>query len=156
MTMQIGELARRFALNPKTIRFYEEIGLLPRPKRTGSGYRQYDEAAVSALAFIQRAKLLGLSLEDIRDILAAHAHGEQPCARVLALVEAEISRIDQHIAHLASFRADLAALRATWSALAKPSTDPGCLCPIIERQTDVGAQPALEPLQRRAEATTAR
>ena len=62
--MQIGDLAKHFDLNPKTIRYYEEIGLLPDPARTESGYRQYDGQAVSRLGFIQRAKLLGLSLEN--------------------------------------------------------------------------------------------
>lgn len=102
--MQVGELAGRFDLNPKTICYDEEIGLLPPPHRTASSYRRYDEAALSTVAFIPRAKLLDLSLLDIRDILAACAHGEQPCARVLALVDAEIARIGRLLGQLTSVR----------------------------------------------------
>jgi DNA-binding transcriptional MerR regulator len=68
--MRIGELATRFGLNPKTIRYYEEIGLLPRAERSDSGYRLYDEHDVERLGFIRRAKTLGLSLDEIRDILS--------------------------------------------------------------------------------------
>src|SRR5258708_32647874 len=84
--MRIGELAARFGLNPKTIRYYEEIGLLKRAGRSESGYRLYGKPDVERLGFIRRAKTLSLSLDEIRDILSAQEEGSPPsvhgCARV--------------------------------------------------------------------------
>jgi DNA-binding transcriptional MerR regulator len=159
MAMQIGELASRFGLNPKTIRYYEEIGLLPRPQRTTAGYRRYDEATVSRLGFILRAKLLGLSLEDIRDVLAIHERGERPCDRVVTLIDTERARIDHRIEELEGLRAELTALRGRWSDEAMPHPEAACLCPIIEEQTAVAARPteerSPEPARRRGRATAA-
>lgn len=139
--MHIGQLAEQFGLNPKTLRYYEAIGLLPPPRRTESGYRVYDAAAAQRLGFIQRAKLLGLSLADIGEIIAAQSRGEQPCARVLALVTTEIADIDRRIAELKTFRAELAALHAAWSDTTARRNDSACLCPIIETQAEVDAPP---------------
>lgn len=158
--MQIGDVAKHFDLNPKTIRYYEGIGLLPEPVRTESGYRQYDDEAVSRLGFIQRAKLLGLSLENIRDILAVHEHGEQPCEQVLSLIDAEIAGIEMRIRELKAFRTDLTALRVRWSDEATRHGEEACLCPIIEEQSEVADHPALDlplaPAKRRGRATAAR
>jgi len=158
--MQIGDLAKHFDLNPKTIRYYEAIGLLPAPARTESGYRQYDGEAVSRLGFIQRAKLLGLSLENIRDILAVHEHGEQPCEHVLSLIDAEIIGIEKRIRELKAFRADLMTLREQWSDEAMRRGETACLCPIIEEQVEVAEHPAIDlplaPANRRGKATAAR
>jgi DNA-binding transcriptional MerR regulator len=142
--MQIGAFAKRFNLNPKTIRYYEAIDLLPAPARTASGYRHYDEAAAARLGFIQRAKLLGLSLDDVRDILAIRERGEQPCARVLALVDAELALLDQRIQELTALRADLTALRRQWAAEPNPAASAACLCPLIEEQTTVNVHPVPE------------
>jgi DNA-binding transcriptional MerR regulator len=139
--MQIGTLAKRSSLNPKTIRYYEEIGLLPHPKRTASGYRQYDETALSQLEFIQRAKLVGLSLEDIREVLAIRERGDQPCDRVLSLIDSELAHIDQRIGEMQRLRAQLASLREHWSEEATHRAETTCLCPIIEEQTSIATRP---------------
>jgi len=142
--MRIGELAARFGLNPKTIRYYEEIGLLPRADRSGSGYRRYDKRDVERLGFIRRAKTLGLSLDEIRDILSVQQEGSPPCGQVLDLIDTKISAIDRRMAELQAFRTELATLRATWSDegenLRRGAT-PMCICPIIEQQTEVEAHP---------------
>ncbi len=142
--MRIGELATRFGLNPKTIRYYEEIGLLPRAERSDSGYRLYDEHEVERLGFIRRAKTLGLSLDEIRDILTVQAEGELPCEQVLDLIDMKIRAIDQRIADLVAFRTELATLRATWTdevTSAQRAATPACICPIIEQQAEVEAHP---------------
>jgi DNA-binding transcriptional MerR regulator len=142
--MRIGELAARLQLNPKTIRYYEEIGLLPRADRSTSGYRRYDERDVERLGFIRRAKTLGLSLDEIRDILSVQAGGEPPCGQVLDLIDVKISAIDQRIAELQTFRTELASLRTTWTdkaTSAKLAATPTCICPIIEQQTEVEEHP---------------
>src|SRR3546814_457103 len=80
--MRIGELAARLAINTKTIRYYEGIGLLPPPDRTASGYRAYDEDDVERLTFIKTAQRLGITLDEIREILAFRERGERPCEYV--------------------------------------------------------------------------
>ncbi len=142
--LRIGELAARFGLNPKTIRYYEEIGLLPRADRSDSGYRLYDERDAERLGFIRRAKTLGLSLDEIRDILSVQAEGSPPCDQVLDLLDLKISAIDQRMAELQAFRADLATLRVAWTDENKRvqrGTTSACICPIIEQQTEVEDHP---------------
>lgn len=67
--LQVGEVSRRLGLNPQTLYFYERIGLMPSPQRTAAGYRLYDQPALDRLTFITQAKALGLSLDDIKDLL---------------------------------------------------------------------------------------
>jgi DNA-binding transcriptional MerR regulator len=140
--MHIGELAARFGLNSKTIRYYEEIGLLPRADRSESGYRRYDERDVEHLGFIRRAKTLGLSLGEIRNILSVQEEGSLPCGQVLDLIDLKISAITQRMAELEAFRTELTTLRAAWTdegeSLRRGAT-PACICPIIEQQTEVEA-----------------
>jgi MerR family Zn(II)-responsive transcriptional regulator of zntA len=142
--MRIGELAVRFGLNPKTLRYYEEIGLLPRADRSDSGYRLYDEQDAERLGFIRRAKTLGLSLDEIRDILSVQAEGEPPCGQVLGLIDRKISAINRRMAELQEFRAELATLRAAWTdedERVRYAAPPACICPIIEQQTEVEDHP---------------
>jgi DNA-binding transcriptional MerR regulator len=142
--MRIGELAAHFGLNPKTIRYYEEIGLLPRADRSDSGYRLYEERDVERLGFIRRAKTLGLSLDEIRDILSLQQEGSPPCGQVLGLIDMKISAIEQRIAELQAFRAELVTLRAAWTDEGESfrrGAVPACICPIIEQQTEVEAHP---------------
>ena len=84
--MLISEVARRSDVPAKTLRYYEEIGLL-RPERTPSGYREYDERVFDRLAFIRSAQALGLSLAEIRGIVTLRDNGEAPCAHVTQLLE---------------------------------------------------------------------
>ena len=77
--MLIGELAKKMGVNPKTIRFYEEIGLMPAPDRTPSGYRQFSNDDLERLRFIRSAQRLNLRLPEIQEILAFRERGEQPC-----------------------------------------------------------------------------
>jgi DNA-binding transcriptional MerR regulator len=142
--MRIGELAARFGLNPKTIRYYEAIGLLPRVDRSESGYRLYTRHDVERLSFIRRAKMLGLSLDEIRDILSVQQSGSPLCGQVLDLIDLKISAIDQRIADLQAFRADLATRRSAWTdenERARRAAPLACICPIIEQQTEVEDHP---------------
>jgi DNA-binding transcriptional MerR regulator len=102
--MRIGELAARLGLNPRTIRFYEEIGVLPEPERRPSGYREYEEADEERLRFIRSAQSLGLSLDDIREILALKDRGEAPCPYVREVIDREASAIDERIRELQHVR----------------------------------------------------
>lgn len=129
-TLTIGRLARSAGVGVETIRFYEREGLLPEPARTASGYRQYPRDTVDRLGFIRRAKRLGFSLGEIRELLAlAHADGER--ARVKALAERKLAVIERRIEELARMRAALAELTQQCSG-----HGPVEGCPIIEALAD--------------------
>jgi DNA-binding transcriptional MerR regulator len=102
--MRIGEVADRLGLNPRTIRYYEAIGLLPEPERTASGYRVYDESTEDVLVFIKSAQCLGITLDEVREILAFRERGEEPCAYVRAVLRREVAEIDRRIDELQQLR----------------------------------------------------
>ncbi len=110
--MRIGELADRFGINPKTIRFYESVGLLPEPDRTSSGYRQYSGIDVDRLTFIKTAQRLGMTLDEIREILAFRDRGQPPCGYVRAVLNQQVAELDQRIVESARLREELVALRS--------------------------------------------
>ncbi len=141
---RIGELAAELGLNPRTIRYYEAIGLLPAPRRTPAGYRLYDAADRERLRFITKAKAIGLTLEEIGEILALRREGQPPCEHVLALVDRKLAAVDRQMRALAEFRQALVALR---EGAAEARTAEACVCGIIERH-EPSAAPNL-PLERR-------
>lgn len=108
--LRIGEVAEQVGVNPKTIRHYEDIGLIPEPDRRPSGYRVYGAEDVERIAFIKRAQRFGLSLDEIREVLAYREQGEPPCAFVLSAVSRHAEEVDQRIAELTQLRAELAGL----------------------------------------------
>lgn len=138
--LHIGKLAAQLGLNPKTIRYYEDIGLLPAPRRTASGYRMYDASDRERLCFIVKAKAIGLTLEEIREILALRQKGERPCRHVLHLVDQKVAAVDRQLRTLAEFRRELLGLRGE---AARAVTEDGGICHIIEHR-ELG-QPS-EPL----------
>ncbi|ACZ40387.1 heavy metal-responsive transcriptional regulator [Sphaerobacter thermophilus] len=128
--MRIGELAAELGLNPKTLRYYEAIGLLPAPRRTPAGYRLYSDTDRERLRFILKARAVGLTLEEIREVLAVRGDGRRPCEHVLTLLDRKLAAVDEQLRALAEFRAELLTLRDT--AAGAMSTD-SCVCGIIER-----------------------
>jgi MerR family mercuric resistance operon transcriptional regulator len=125
--LRIGELSRRTGCNIETIRYYERIGLLPRPDRRGR-YRQYDAAGVSSLAFIRRARDLGFTLDEIRQLLrlAAGGGGGGACAEARDLAATHLSDVRKRIADLKSMERALAAAVRQCDAGDEPA------CPLIE------------------------
>ncbi|MFD5700266.1 heavy metal-responsive transcriptional regulator [Streptomyces lasiicapitis] len=105
--MRIGELATRSGLTTKTIRFYEQAGLVPEPPRTSGGYRDYPLAAEARLAFIRDAQHAGLTLAEIRGILALRDSGEAPCGHVTDLIDEHLEEINRRMAELRKTRAAL-------------------------------------------------
>ncbi len=136
--LTIGQLAQRTGFSTKTIRYYEAVGLLPAPRRRPSGYRIYDDAASGRLAFISRSKWLGLSLEEIRGVLALHDAGTEPCEHVRGLIELQIRRVDDALDQLSEFRRQLGALRR--SARRLRAGGAAAVCRIVEHAAiDVSA-----------------
>ena len=105
----IGELARELHLNPKTIRYYEEVGLLSKPRRSASGYRLYSGYETERLRLVMRAKLLGLSLAEIKELVefAIDGHCNSLEQRLLSLVETKLGEIDQKLQDLITLKQEL-------------------------------------------------
>src|SRR2546428_5470738 len=98
--MQIGEVEGRSGVSAKTIRYYEEIGVLGSPARTPSGYRVYGPAVLGRLRFIRAAQAVGLKLGEIREIVGMRDSGRTPCAHVADLIGQRATEIDAQIAGL--------------------------------------------------------
>lgn len=133
--MRIGQLADQLGLNPKTIRYYESIGLLADPGRTPSGYRIYSDDDLERLTFIKTAQRLGITLDEIREILAFRDRGDQPCGYVRDVLRRQVDEIDERIAELRQLRRELVTLDDIADQL--PDPGPG-QCRLIEhvRQHD--------------------
>jgi DNA-binding transcriptional MerR regulator len=127
--MRIGELAERQGVTTKAIRFYESIGLLPDPERTPSGYRAYGEVDAERLAFIKTAQRLGLSLDEIKEIIAFRDRGEQPCGYVADVLRRQVSDLDRRIREMRALRDELEHLEARASGGEGPAST---YCAVIE------------------------
>jgi MerR family transcriptional regulator, copper efflux regulator len=133
--MRIGELATVSGVTAKTIRYYEDIGVLDPPARTPSGYRQYTSEATNRLAFIRSAQAVGLSLGEIRGIVALRDRGTTPCGHVLDLITARAADLDRRISELQRLRAELGRLEARAQHLDPADCDPRRVCHLIGPNT---------------------
>ncbi len=113
--LKIGELAHLSGLSVKTIRYYEDIGLLaPTVERSSSGYRLFQSQVLNRLAFIKRAQSLGLSLQEIKPLLALHDRGELPCPEVKEQLQKKISAIASVMEALKTQQAELQSILKVW------------------------------------------
>ena len=115
--MLIGEVAQRSGVTAKTLRFYEDRGLLPDPGRTQSGYRDYAQEAVDRVSFIKEAQAAGLTLTQIKEILVIRDDGEPPCEHVTELVDQRLAEVEQRLRELRQLRTQLQDLAARAAAL---------------------------------------
>lgn len=122
MGITVKQVAERVGLPSRTIRYYDRIGLVPAEQRSAAGYRLYSVADEGRLRFIQQAKTLGLSLEEIRGLLAAAEGGcGETLPELARLLERKIVEIDERISELNAFRDQLADYAAGKSAFANPN-----------------------------------
>ena len=135
----IGELSDRVGVSAHTIRYYERLGLLELPKRTESGYRIYGEENEERLRFIQKAKRFGLSLDEIKQLIAIRTERKPPCASLKKMVEQHLNNLDCQITEMMSLRQELASRYKDISKLLpNDSTMPteeicqGKICGLIE------------------------
>ena len=105
--MNIGEAAKASGVSPKMIRHYEVVGLVPVPKRTESGYRQYDDNEVHTLRFIRQARDLGFSIHEIGELLSLWHNRKRPSRLVKALAEVHIQALEQKAQELLAMKATL-------------------------------------------------
>lgn len=125
--LPIGELSRLTECNVETIRYYERIGLLPRPSRTQGGRRAYGEADVGRLRFVRRSRELGFTLDDVRELLSMVDAGRQSCAEVRTIATGHLERVREKIAALRRLERALADMVACCSNTPAPD------CELIER-----------------------
>lgn len=107
MNILIGELARRTGVKVPTIRYYEQIGLLPAPARSEGRQRRYAASQIARLNFIRHARELGFEVEAIRELLAMSERPEQSCADADRIARRHLEEVDWRIAQLATLRAEL-------------------------------------------------
>ncbi|MBD0710485.1 MULTISPECIES: heavy metal-responsive transcriptional regulator [unclassified Streptomyces] len=129
--MRIGDLAAASGVTAKTLRFYEQSGLLPAPPRTPGGYRDYPGEAVARLAFIRDAQGAGLTLAEIRSVLVLRDGGQAPCAQVTALVDRRLVEIDRRLAELSETREALRLLARRAAAVDPAGCAEGDICTIL-------------------------
>src|SRR6516165_2932211 len=110
--MTIGQLARQARVNRETVRYYERRRLLSRPSRSVSGYRVFSDDAVRRLRFIRHAKMLGFSLNEIRELLTLRVSSVGACDRVRARALTKIADIDHKIRSLQQMKSTLTQLAA--------------------------------------------
>ncbi|MDH6244025.1 heavy metal-responsive transcriptional regulator [Mycobacterium sp. OTB74] len=139
--MKIGELAQLGATTAKTIRFYEQEGLLPEPARTASGYRDYDPQTVDRLNFIARAQAAGLSLREVRQVLAIADRGEQPCGHVVQVLAERLDQVQARITELQGLEQHLSAL-LDYARQATPREEAE-VCWILESNPAATAAPSV-------------
>ena len=125
--MKIGELAQRAGVGIDTVRYYERQGLLPMPARLASGYRSYDATDVSRLRFVRRAKALGFTLIEIRELLALSGRREDDMGGLKAAATGKLADVETRLAELTRIRDGLHALVAVC-----PGHGALEQCPILE------------------------
>jgi MerR family copper efflux transcriptional regulator len=126
-SLSIGKVARRAGIGVETIRFYEREGLLAAPARRDSGYRLYTEGVIGRIRFIRRAKELGFSLKEIKELLQLRRTSSSTCEDIREKAEAKITNVETKIAMLKKMKQALTEL----SAACKGRTSVG-ECPILE------------------------
>jgi Cu(I)-responsive transcriptional regulator len=129
--MNIGEVAKRAGLPAKTIRYYEDIGLI-QPLRSENGYRRFRESDLHKLAFLGRARALGFSIEDCRNLLTLYEDRSRASADVKDIAKEHLNRIDEKLSELQEMRATLAGLVSACAGDDRPD------CPIL---ADLAAKP---------------
>ncbi len=127
----IGRIADQSHVPVKTIRYYEDLGLVKASGRTEGGFRQFSSDVLARLAFIKRAQNLGLSLQEIAEILKVYDQGQLPCGEIKKRLEDKLLEIDRRVEQLKVLQTELKGLLSGWETA--PVEQNGSICPILER-----------------------
>ncbi|MEA5569022.1 heavy metal-responsive transcriptional regulator [Anabaena sp. UHCC 0399] len=127
----IGLVAKESSVPIKTIRYYEELGLLKSSGRTEGGFRLFKADVLARLHFIKRAQSLGLTLSEIKEFLQVHDAGSLPCEHIKTKLEDQVKDIDEQIQQLLILKQELEGLLSGWEI--KPDNAHTTICPIIEK-----------------------
>ncbi len=129
--LQIGSVADRSNVPIKTIRYYEEIGLLKSSGRTEGKFRLFAPEVVKRIGFIKRLQKLGLSLQEIAEILQIYDRGLTPCEEIEHRLKHQIQEIDRHIVELTTLRGEISHLLKDWIPVQE--LEVGKICPILQK-----------------------
>ena len=128
----IGSVAKESGVPIKTIRYYEELGLLKASSRTEGNFRLFNSDVLTRLNFIKRAQSLGLSLSEIKEFLDVHDGGDLPCEHIKGKLQDKMTAIDEQIRQLRILKLELQGLLSTEETI--PETSSNTICPIIEQR----------------------
>ena len=123
--LTIAKLAEASGVHLETVRYYERIGLMPKPSRTASNYRSYGPEHVERLSFIRRAREIGFSIGEIKELLVLAEPGRASCTEVQTLTAAHLGKVRAKIADLSKLEAILA------GALERCLVEPAPACPVL-------------------------
>lgn len=129
---QINELSKHANVSPKTIRYYEDVGLLASPARASNNYRLYDERDVERLRFIRSARSLDFSIEEIAQVLSTLDRHETPCNHVVELLRKHLGEIEARIRDLERLREELTHLYEIGKDLPEDIQMQSCVCHLIK------------------------
>ena len=129
--MRISELAGQTGTTTKTLRFYEDAGVMPEPTRTPNGYRTYDDSAVTRIRFIKAGQGVGLTLAELRNLLTIRDDGRAPCSAAIELLDTQLDDITSRIRELQAMKRDLSQLRDRALELDPADCTPESVCHII-------------------------
>jgi len=139
--LTIGTVAARAGVRTKVIRFYEARGIVAPPPRGANGYRRYPPEAVSLLRFIKQAQGLGLTLAEIREIVAIRRGGRPPCGHVYRLLQDKAAELDRKLEDLLQLRRKIRRSLAAWG---RRGAGRGTVCAHIEARTVADGRAALK------------
>ncbi|MGB7291705.1 MAG: heavy metal-responsive transcriptional regulator [Thermodesulfobacteriota bacterium] len=133
----IGHVATQTGINSKTIRYYEEINLLPKPRREkNNNYRIYSQDTIKRINFIKKAQSLGFTLREIKEVLALRDRGFKPCSHVRGILRQRVIDLEQKLTELTTLRRELTKLEDEWASMKTVEDDKGeGICPQIEKVT---------------------
>lgn len=126
----IGQVTDISGIPIRTIRYYESLGLIKSSRRTEGGFRQFSLDVLTRLAFIKRAQNLGLSLEEIGNILQVYDQGQAPCGEIKEKLQDKLLQIDRQIDQLLTLRSEIKGLLSGWKNIGDQYED--TICPIIQ------------------------
>lgn len=127
----IGQVEAKSRVPIKTIRYYEQLGLIQASRRTEGGFRLFSQDVLHRLSFIKRSQNLGFSLQEIGQILQIHDQGELPCGTVKQKIQSKVQEIDGKIEQLQLLKTELLSLVS--ESLPLPTDQEDIICPIIEK-----------------------
>jgi|SRR5215471_2759109 len=133
-SLKVGAVAKAAGVGVQTLHYYERLGLLPKPERSATNYRLYAPETIRRVRFIKKAQMVGLTLEETRQILDLKDHGLTPCAKVAELGEKHFAEIDARLAQLRAYRRALGRALGEWRKENTPERKcAGEFCDLIER-----------------------
>ncbi|MDA8196167.1 MAG: MerR family transcriptional regulator [Actinomycetota bacterium] len=131
--MKISEVSRLTKITEKTLRFYEEIGVIEAPDRLSNGYRDYDESVIQRLNFIKSAQGAGLTLAEVAQIISIRTEGSVPCQHVVSILSNNLDRLDVAIEKMVNLRNEIVATLEYAKDFNPSDCAEGDVCSILAR-----------------------